>query len=102
MIFDLVQDFVAMLEAMPTDHPRHVILRLLDEAIRRDVHFIDRRPTTLFQCLWNTCWWYDHPDAASHFDLSERTGTGQLPWEREGPKLYPFLEQWRREKEMAD
>ena len=42
-------------------------LALLDEAIRRDVHFLDRHPTALFQCMWNTCWWYDCPEAAGHY-----------------------------------
>ena len=40
MIFDLVHDFSAVLAAMPSDHPRHCILRLLEEAVRRDIHFI--------------------------------------------------------------
>ena len=61
MIFDLVKDFADVLDAMPQEHPRHRILKLLDEAVRRDVHFIDRHPSTFFQCLWNTCWWYDWP-----------------------------------------
>ncbi len=56
MIFHLIQDFADALDSMPREHSRHRILALLDEAIRRDVHFIDRHPTTLFQCLWNTCW----------------------------------------------
>ena len=64
MIFDLVKDYADALAAMPTDHPRHRILKLLEEAIRRDVHFIDRHPTTMFQCMWNTCWWYDCEEAA--------------------------------------
>ena len=41
MIFSLIQDFADALAAMPRAHPRHRILKLLDEAIRRDVHFID-------------------------------------------------------------
>ena len=45
MIFPLIQDFADALAAMPTAHPRHRILTLLDEALRRDVHFIDRHPT---------------------------------------------------------
>lgn len=65
MIFDLVQDFGAVLGAMPLEHPRRRILSLLDEAVRRDVHFIDRHPTTFFQSMWNSCWWYDCP-AAMH------------------------------------
>ena len=79
--FDLVQDFVAVLEAMPADHPWRRILKLLDEANRRDVHFIDRHPTTLFQCLWNTCWWYDCPDAAQHYNLPKggRIGNSVRP-----------------------
>lgn len=42
MIFELVKDFSAALEAMPADHPKRRIVRLLEEAIRRDIHFIAR------------------------------------------------------------
>ena len=66
MIFPLGQDFADVLDAMPREHPRFRILKLLDEALHRDAHFIDRHPTTLFQCLWNSCWWYDCPAADSH------------------------------------
>ncbi len=81
MIFDLVKDFTDVFDAMPKDHPRHRILKLLDEAIRRDVHFIDRHPTTLFQCLWNTCWWYDCAEAAGHYDKPDGG-----PWELPEPR----------------
>jgi len=69
MIFDLAQDFHGALAAMPPDHPRHHMLGLLEEALRRDIHFIDRHPTTLFQCMWNRCWWYDCPEAAKYYVL---------------------------------
>ncbi len=49
MIFDLIKHFADVLDAMPAEHPRRRILKLLDEAIRRDVHFISRHPTTFFQ-----------------------------------------------------
>ena len=101
MIFDLVQDFAAVLDTMPDGHPRRRILSLLDEAVRRDVHFIDRHSPTLFQCLWNTCWWYDCREAAQHYDLSKRLSSEPLPWDRPGLKLYAILEGWRRAKEMA-
>lgn len=82
MIFNLVQDLAAVLAAMPVTHPRQRILTLLDEAIRRDIHFIARHPTTLFQCLWNSCWWYDCPQAAAHYVLPvERRTSAPLPWE---------------------
>ena len=44
MIFDLARDFADALAAMPAGHPRRRILRLLEEALRRDIHFIDRHP----------------------------------------------------------
>jgi len=58
MIFSLVEDFAATLDAMTREHPRRRTLELFLKAIRRDVHFIDRHPTTMFQCMWNTCWWF--------------------------------------------
>ncbi len=70
MIFSLVQDFADALAAMPAEHPRRRILKLLDEAIRRDVHFIDRHPTTLFQCVWNSGSWYDDPRVQMHYSQS--------------------------------
>ncbi len=81
MIFPLLHDFADALAAMPGDHPRRRILALLDEAVRRDVHFIDRHPTTFFQCMWNTCWWYDCPEAAGHYDLAKQSTDESLPWE---------------------
>jgi WD40 repeat protein len=101
MIFELVQDFADALDAMPEAHSHRCVLRLLDEAIRRDVHFVDRHPTTLFQCLWNLCWWYDCPDAAKHYDVSRRTGTDPLPWEWPERPLATLLEQWREIKEWT-
>ncbi|HUT35329.1 MAG TPA: hypothetical protein VNE39_17715 [Planctomycetota bacterium] len=43
MIFELVKDFAAALEAMPREHPRRRILSLLEDAIRRDIHFVARQ-----------------------------------------------------------
>src|SRR3954467_9993709 len=96
MIFELVHDFADVLEAMPESHPRRRILALLDEALRRDVHFIDRHPTTLFQCLWNTCWWYDTPEAAEHYDPQSVSPQGTLPpWQCPGEKVSALAERWR-------
>ena len=68
MIFQLASDFAAALGALPEGHPRRRMLQLLEEALRRDIHFIARHPTTLFQCMWNACWWYDCPQAAAHYE----------------------------------
>ncbi len=93
MIFPLVQDFTDALAAMPREHLRYRILKLLDEAIRRDVHFIDRHPTTFFQCMWNTCWWYDCPEAAEQFS----PGT----WQQPDTRLHEIVESWRDRKLQA-
>jgi len=98
MIFELVEDFADVLAAMPREHPKHRLIELLDEAIRRDVHFIDRHPTTLFQCMWNTCWWYDCPDAARHYQEPEGGWREPPPWERQGLKVSKLLEGWRQQK----
>ena len=42
MIFELAQDFLNAVPAIPPDHPKHHMLQLLEEAIRLDIHFIDR------------------------------------------------------------
>ncbi len=106
MIFDLVKDFADVLDAMPSEHPRRRILKLLDEAIRRDVHFIDRHaddyPQALFQCLWNTCWWYDCPEAHLHYQSVSKERTTDLPsWEQEESNLSRILEGWRQLKEQC-
>lgn len=44
MIFDLVRDFSDVLAVLPAELPRYRTLKLLDEAVRRGVHFIDRPP----------------------------------------------------------
>jgi WD40 repeat protein len=83
---------------MPREHPKHRILELLEEAIRRDIHFIARHPTTLFQCMWNTCWWYDCPETARHYMESEGARQEPPPWGRAGSKLCECLKNWRDEK----
>lgn len=57
MIYELVSDLAEVLEYMPIGHPQYRIAKLLDEAVCRDGTFLDQHPTTLFQCLWNSCWW---------------------------------------------
>ena len=97
MIFDLVQDFGTALEAMPLDHVQRCSLALLHEAIRRDVNFIDQYPTALFQCFWNSCWWYDCPDLALHCEAtSDVTFATGLPTRTQ--PLFKLVEDWERIK----
>jgi WD40 repeat protein len=98
MIFELVQDFKDVVEAMPREHQKHRMLELLDEAIRRDIHFINRHPTTLFQCMWNSCWWYDCPDAEQHYSEPCDHRREQRPWLGTGAKLYSLMQVWRNSR----
>jgi WD40 repeat protein len=97
LAFDLPPDFRESLRVTSIDHPKRRFLSLLEEALRRDIHFIARHredyPQALFQCLWNSCWWYDCPQAANRY--REKDG----PWLREGPRICQLLEEWRTQKE---
>ncbi|HEY7391915.1 MAG TPA: hypothetical protein VH640_25585, partial [Bryobacteraceae bacterium] len=102
MIFELRRDIADVLEAIPGEHPRRRILKLLDEAFRLDVHFIARHPTTLFQCLWNRCWWYDCPASGHHYIPPRHGWSGETPpWQRSGPKVSALVERWRDAKEAV-
>ena len=99
MIFDLAEDFRDALGAMPKSHTQHRILTLLEEAIQRDIHFIDRHPTTLFQCMWNTCWWYDAVESRKHYRLGGCQWPGNKPpWEFSRARLSDLMSEWRGAK----
>ncbi len=77
-VFELAGDFSRALDTLPEDRPQRRIVKLLDEALRRDIHFIARHtddyPQALFQCLWNNGWWYDCDEAASHYENGRSPG----------------------------
>ncbi len=102
MIFELIKDFAAVLEAMPQTHPRFRMLKLLNEAARRNVQLVHRHPTTLFQSLWNLGWWYDNPEAESHYlrqiDPTEATSSNPRHPAAQRSSLLPTLNRWRRER----
>jgi WD40 repeat protein len=109
MVFELAQDFADALEILPRDreeagsdgtpHGSRKLVRLLIEALRRDIHFIHRHrgdyPQGLFQCMWNNAWWYDCPAADQYYETTDG------PWNQRGEKLYVILNRWRKEKQTA-
>jgi WD40 repeat protein len=101
LAFDLTEDFAATTEAMPEDRGKVGILKLLQEAFHRDIAFIARHPTTLFQCLWNLCWWYDCSEAAEHYEIPDGGWPTAPPWDRpESERVSGLLESWRIRKEQ--
>lgn len=106
MIFDLISDFASALEAMPREHRQRRMLTLVDEAVRRDVHFIYRHredyPQAMFQCLWNRLWWHDVRKAAAYYCAGECRWPGDSPpWETQAEKLHQRVEAWLRAKEQS-
>ncbi len=103
-VFDLADDFKKAVNALSSERPMRRILKLLEEALRRDIHFIARHaedyPQALFQCLWNTCWWYDCPQAADYYVEPEGGWNERnAPWlATNTPRLYELLEKWHEQK----
>jgi hypothetical protein len=97
LVFELVGDFTAVAGGLPEGKERRR-LELLREAIQRDIHFIGRHredyPQALFQCLWNSCWWYDCPEAAHHYI------EGRAPGQEAGLGLHQLLQRWRAAKQQ--
>lgn len=89
-VAELVSEFVTTTAGLPESHPLRQRLPLLGAAVRRDLHFLTRHPTTLFQCLWNSCWWHDSPRAARYFETGSPSPSGA--------ELHRSLEQWRTTK----
>lgn len=100
LVSELASEFGEAVERMPRKRSKWQMLSLLKVAIGHDLPFIARHPTTLFQCLWNSCWWYDCPEAAEHYD-PPRGGwdVDKPPWERDGAKLHEWMHAWHQEKE---
>jgi WD40 repeat protein len=103
LIFDAGHDFSASQKTLAVDDARRRSLGLLDEALRRDMHFIDRHhedyPQGLFQCLWNSCWWYDCSEAAAHYVEPEGGWSERPPWESTQGRLCDLLARWRAAKD---
>ncbi|MFZ2955633.1 MAG: HEAT repeat domain-containing protein [Candidatus Ozemobacteraceae bacterium] len=116
-LFDLASEFSSTIELMPPQARKKSLLRLLEKAIRADLHFLSRHPHSLFECLWNRGWWYDNPDVKSCYETLAGGKTGEshpggkagdpltggktslsLPWERKGERLYKLLESWKEER----
>jgi len=101
-IRELVAGFQDALAVLPQGHGLRDTLTALYGALRRDADFIALHPDTLFQCLWNSCWWYDSAVAARHYRWLPVPRRAPLPWDGLGSKLSDLLESWRAEKESEE
>lgn len=100
LVYGLVTDFAQALREFPAGHPRREMLQLVEVALRTDANFLAENPQTLFQCLWNRCWWYDAAEAAGHYiEPAEGWTIRTAPWLAAGRPLSTWMEAWRKWKE---
>jgi hypothetical protein len=101
-VFDLAMDYTRTLQRLPDEYDRvsRKHLRLIEQALRSDLHFLAHHPTALFQCLWNRCWWYDCDEAAAHHDPPPGGWpAGGPPWLQDPEdRLSTRLRRWRTKK----
>jgi WD40 repeat protein/archaellum biogenesis ATPase FlaH len=88
--FELMEDFQLALEL--DRQGEYPLLNLIIKAFRNDINFIARHPESFFQSLYNSCWWYDHPEKSSFyknadFELAKTTNN-----------LYTLMEKWEKAK----
>ncbi|PAY17506.1 hypothetical protein CKO51_20800 [Rhodopirellula sp. SM50] len=108
-LIELVSEFATAVASIQDDHPAWETLSLLHRAIRRDMHFIERHakdyPQALFQCVWNTGWWYGNPESEKCYGASRphlsptRDSTDQAVQRVRVSPLSKLLEEWRKERE---
>jgi WD40 repeat protein len=97
MVFNLADDIRRASVNLPEERPLRSILFLLEEAIRKEIHFLARHPTTLFQHLWNSCWWYQSQEiiksdfAPNNEDLHANNSGADSP-------LQMLIEKWGNNK----
>lgn len=100
LVFDLAVDFSTAVSVLPESRERRYIIKLLGEALRREIHFIAQHakdyPQGLFQCLWNSCWWHDCPDTDLHYLPEPRTDSASATTE-----LWRYAKSWEQSKTNA-
>lgn len=100
-IFDLLLEMDAAAVAVPSRHQAAKVLNVLARSLRRNANFIARQPAALFQCFWNSCWWYD----CSILESFSETFTGSTAMCLEGTvvagRVSQLMESWRVQRNAA-
>ena len=92
-VFDLAADFDCTAGLLTSDQPQLAHMQLLGEALRCRIHFLNRHPDSIFQTLWNQCWWYDSEE-------SRRFRSPDFaPITSPDARLCDLVEEWRLQRE---
>ncbi|MBI3269442.1 MAG: DUF4062 domain-containing protein [Planctomycetes bacterium] len=89
MVLDLADDCRATVRNAAGQAPL-AFLPLIEETLRRHAAFLQKQPSALFQCLWNSGRWQ-----------ADAKGLGDAPGSPGGTRLPALLDAWRRAKEAA-
>jgi WD40 repeat protein len=102
MTSDLLKEFKEVNDQIPDNQPFKKILSVLEKAIQQDFDFINSYPTTLFQCLWNSCWWYDNPKPNSNISIKPKSKS--INWLKGygDVKLFELMEHWLAEEQNGN
>ena len=84
--FQLLEDYQAALNI--DTKGKYKLLPLIVKAYRTEVNFIAHHTDSLFQSMYNNCWWYDHPRAGEFYESSSNED------EQQNEKLYRLMELW--------
>ncbi|TBA29340.1 WD40 repeat domain-containing protein [Rhizobium ruizarguesonis] len=84
--FDLIEELAAVTRSHPESDG---CLEAISLALQRNGGYIVRRPTTLFQCVWNTCCWKD-PGLLSPFLVNFATDASA-----KSSSVIALLTRWR-------
>lgn len=89
LIEELIEEFDRACDLLPPERSAWHLVHLLRQGLRRHAQFLSRHPASVFQCLWNACWWAD--------DLTADRRR-QAPPRRRRRSMRRLLERWRGHK----
>ena len=100
--YDLLDDLSAAIDTLSVNDHRRVVMKLIRDAINRDIHFIAEHRAdysqAMFQSLWNMCWWYGTQAEAKQ--SSEAETDSEKGACISAASLLSLAESWRKQKEQ--
>jgi WD40 repeat protein len=73
---------------------KYLNVHLIGSALKNDITFIERHPNLIFQCLYNSCWWFDC-NVKEKFYESYDIG-------KYNNNLHSLLEEWEMKKSSIE
>jgi len=101
--YALVANLHQALTELPSYHQFAAVLDLLGRSIGENAEFLVSHPSTLFQCVWNSCWSSGSENPSDHWRHESDNSHSVIPQdERVRIAISTLLERWLKEKEARD